>query len=138
MMNSLLASVSTPHLRPIVSNLRTGWPGFLQQFDIPPILVPVSRAFVFDQEIAADNKNSDVGNTSLFPALPRLAESDSADSGEDIDTIGLPSKLNDVIDVQEVVSLDAGLTKPEGFNDFHQSVGVILFPRATKISMSPV
>ena len=80
---------------------------------------------------------SDVGNTSLFPALLRLVESDSADSGEDIDTIGLPSKLNDVIDVQEVVSLDAGLTKPEGFNDFHQPVGVILFPRDKDIA-SPV
>jgi len=72
------------------------------------------------------------------PTLPERTGPYSADSGEDIGSIGLPSKLNDVIDVQEVVSLDTGLTKPEGFNDFHQSVGVILFPRDKDIDVARV
>jgi len=71
-------------------------------------------------------------NTPALVILPcsrlsqSLIECHSTDSGKDIDAIGLATELNDVIDLQEIFALDAGMSKSEGFDNRHQFVGVLV------------
>jgi hypothetical protein len=101
------------------------------------IFVPVGGSFIFDQQIAANEKNGDVGNNSLFAALPCFVETDTANSGQDVNTIRRASKLNNVVNLQEIIPLDAGLTEAKA-SITSINLSALSGCRATKISISPV
>ena len=44
----------------------------------------------------------------------------------DIDAMGFAPKLNDVINLQEILALDARLSKTEALDDGHQFVSVLV------------